>query len=73
MPPAVGSPGASVRSALGASRLRLARDLLGQALVLAAAGTVVGLLLALWLTPALVALSPEGSDATDSSGRTVSA
>jgi hypothetical protein len=37
-----------------------------QALLLAALGTPAGLLLAVWFTPALVALSPEGSDATGS-------
>lgn len=56
----------AVRSALGASRLQLARGLLVQTLLLAVVGTAVGLLLAVWLTPALVALSPEGSDATGS-------
>jgi putative ABC transport system permease protein len=56
----------AVRAALGASRARLGREALAQSLLLAAAGTVAGLILALWLTPALVSLSPEGTDATGS-------
>src|SRR5205085_518842 len=38
-------------------------------LVLAGFGTILGLLIAGWLTPALVALSPEGADATGSAIR----
>jgi predicted permease len=59
----------ALRSALGASRSRLVRQQLVQALLLAAFGTLVGLLLASWATPALFALSPEGSDATGSAMR----
>lgn len=59
----------AVRAALGASRSRLVRETLTQALVLAALGTAAGLVLASWLTPALVALSPEGADATGSAMR----
>ena len=59
----------ALRSALGATRGRLIREGLVQALVLAAFGTVLGLLVAGWLTPALVALSPEGADATGSAIR----
>ena len=59
----------ALRSALGASRRRIIRQELVQALVLAAIGTAFGLLVALWTTPALVAMSPEGSDATGSAMR----
>jgi putative ABC transport system permease protein len=59
----------ALRSALGATRGRLIREGLVQALVLAAFGTIFGLLVAGWLTPVLVALSPEGADATGSAIR----
>ena len=59
----------ALRSALGATRGQLIREGLVQTLVLAAFGTVLGLLVAGWLTPALVALSPEGADATGSAIR----
>ena len=59
----------ALRSALGATRAQLIRQGIMQALVLSAIGTVCGLLIAGWLTPALVALSPEGSDATGSAIR----
>jgi putative ABC transport system permease protein len=47
-----------VRSALGAGRGRLIRQLLVESAVLASIGSVLGLLLALWLSRALVALAP---------------
>ena len=59
----------ALRSALGATRGRLIRQGIVQALVLSAIGTVCGLLIAGWLTPALVALSPEGADSTGSAIR----
>ena len=59
----------ALRSALGATRGRLIREGLVQALVLAVFGTILGLVIAGWLTPALVALSPEGADATGSAIR----
>src|SRR6478609_9423378 len=59
----------ALRAALGASRQRLVRQQLIHALLLALAGTVVGLLVAFWITPMLFALSPEGADATGSAMR----
>ena len=59
----------AIRGALGASHGRLLRASLAQSFVLAALGTAAGLLLATWITPALVALSPEGSDTTGSAMR----
>ncbi|HEX4631689.1 MAG TPA: ABC transporter permease [Chthoniobacterales bacterium] len=59
----------ALRAAIGATRGRLIREGLVQALALATIGTIFGLLIAGWLTPALVALSPEGADATGSAIR----
>jgi putative ABC transport system permease protein len=59
----------ALRAALGASRRRLVRQQLIQALLLAFIGTAFGLLIAFWITPMLFALSPEGADATGSAMR----
>src|SRR3954464_2574277 len=59
----------ALRAAIGATRSRLIREGVVQAVVLALLGTMVGLCIAGWLTPALVALSPEGADATGSAIR----
>ncbi|MBA3848692.1 MAG: hypothetical protein C0502_01695 [Opitutus sp.] len=54
----------SVRAALGASRSRLVREALLQSGLLAAGGSVLGVLVAWWSVNPLYALSPLGSDAT---------
>ncbi|MEN3334543.1 MAG: hypothetical protein V7641_3908 [Blastocatellia bacterium] len=58
----------AIRTALGASRRRIVRQLLTESVLLAIIGGVLGLLLALWGLRALVALSPANIPRLDQIG-----
>ena len=49
----------AVRAAMGATRGRIVRQVLAESLVLAAAGGVLGIAVAWWLTRTIVAVAPE--------------
>jgi predicted permease len=58
----------AVRAALGAGRARIARQLITENLVLAVAGTAIGLVIAYWTTQVMLALVPGAMPRADDIG-----
>jgi putative ABC transport system permease protein len=58
----------AIRAAMGASRTRVLRQMLTESVLLSVIGGVVGLLLSVWLTQALLSIVPEGAPRLDQVG-----
>jgi putative ABC transport system permease protein len=58
----------AVRSAMGASRGRVVRQMLTESVLLSAIGGIAGLLLSIWLTDVLLSIIPEGAPRLDQVG-----
>ena len=61
-------PELMVRAALGASRMRLARQLIVESLLLSVTGGALGLTVAWWITQAVIGLAPAGVPRIDQIG-----
>ena len=55
----------AIRTAMGASRARIIRQMLTESLLLSAIGGIAGVLLSIWLTDALISMLPEGTPRID--------
>ena len=55
----------AIRSAMGASRARIVRQMLTESIVLSLIGGTAGLLLSVWLTDVLIAMLPDGAPRVD--------
>jgi putative ABC transport system permease protein len=51
----------AIRAAMGASRIRVLRQMLTESILLSAIGGIAGLLLSIWLTDVLMSMLPEGA------------
>jgi putative ABC transport system permease protein len=51
----------AIRTAMGASRARVVRQMLTESLLLSTIGGIVGVILSVWLTDVLISITPEGT------------
>ena len=58
----------AIRTAMGASRTRVLRQMLTESILLSAIGGIAGLLLSIWLTDLLISIIPEGAPRLDQVG-----
>ena len=58
----------AIRSAMGASRGRVLRQMLTESILLSAIGGIAGLLISIWLTDLLMSIIPEGAPRLDQVG-----